>query len=254
MILLNGDGKSNLHTHTKYCDGKDSPEEIVIRAIDLGFNTIGFSGHEYSKLDKVFCMSKKKSKVYQEEISALKEKYKEQIRVLLGVERDYYGHPDGFPYDYVIGSLHYVKQGNTYLTVDYTEMVMRFNVHRYFNRDYMAYVRAYYETIPEVLEKTGGDIVGHFDLITKFNEGGKYFDENSQEYRNIALSALRKTAKNKPIFEINTGAMARGYRTEPYPAKFLIDELNHLGCPMIMTSDCHDAEYLNYGFEMVANP
>ena len=37
--------KQNLHTHTLYCDGKDSVEEMVRAAIDKGFTTLGFSGH-----------------------------------------------------------------------------------------------------------------------------------------------------------------------------------------------------------------
>ena len=39
------DYKQNLHTHTTYCDGKDTPEQVVLKAIEKGFNSIGFSGH-----------------------------------------------------------------------------------------------------------------------------------------------------------------------------------------------------------------
>ena len=35
MKVLNSDGRWNLHTHTKYCDGKDEPEALVRRAIEL---------------------------------------------------------------------------------------------------------------------------------------------------------------------------------------------------------------------------
>ena len=37
--------KQNLHTHSSYCDGKDTPEELVLYAINSGFSSIGFSGH-----------------------------------------------------------------------------------------------------------------------------------------------------------------------------------------------------------------
>ena len=37
--------KSNLHTHTTFCDGKSTVEEDVLSAIDKGFYSIGFSGH-----------------------------------------------------------------------------------------------------------------------------------------------------------------------------------------------------------------
>ena len=35
--------KQNLHIHTTYADGKDKPEEIVVEAINRGFDSIGFS-------------------------------------------------------------------------------------------------------------------------------------------------------------------------------------------------------------------
>lgn len=33
--------KQNLHIHTTYVDGKDSPEEMVVEAIQKGFDIIG---------------------------------------------------------------------------------------------------------------------------------------------------------------------------------------------------------------------
>ena len=42
--------KGNLHTHTTYCDGNNSPEEMVLDAISAGFNVLGFSGHSYTLL------------------------------------------------------------------------------------------------------------------------------------------------------------------------------------------------------------
>ena len=50
------------------------------------------------------------------------------------------------------------------------------------------------------------------------------------------------------VFEINTGAMARGYRTEPYPAQWIVAELRHRGIKRILSSDCHDKSNLLYGF------
>ena len=37
--------KANYHTHTTWCDGKDSPEAVVLAAIGKGFAAIGFSSH-----------------------------------------------------------------------------------------------------------------------------------------------------------------------------------------------------------------
>ena len=43
--------RSNYHTHTLFCDGSDSPEELVLEAIRLGCPEIGFSGHSCLEID-----------------------------------------------------------------------------------------------------------------------------------------------------------------------------------------------------------
>ncbi len=238
---------SDLHVHTKYCDGKNQPEEIVKKAIEMGFESIGFSGHSYTDVDISYCMSCEGTKLYREEIQKLKKKYP-QINILMGVERDYYS-SEGDEYDYVIGSLHYVVKDGVFMDVDNTADMMVENVEKYFNGDYKAYVKSYYDNLRDIVEKTNADIVGHFDLVTKFNEGNKYFDENADWYRELALDTTRCIARHKPLFEVNTGAIARGYRTKPYPAKFILEEINKLGCDIVITSDCHNAENLGYAFE-----
>ena len=248
MKILNPRGNANLHTHTVYCDGKDTPEELVQHAIELGMAAIGFSGHEYSPRDTDFCMSKEGTRAYIDDILRLRETYKDRITIYLGIERDYFGQIDEFPYDYVIGSLHYVEKDGVLLSVDYTEEAMEEHVEKYFGGNYRAYVERYYEILADVVPKTKADIVGHFDLITKFNEGNRYFDEEADWYKEAALRALHKIAASKPIFEINTGAMARGYRSKPYPADFILGEIDKLGCPVILSSDCHDRMYLNHEF------
>lgn len=252
MIVLNPKGNLNLHTHTCFCDGKDEPEEMVKKAIDLGFCALGFSGHEYSVNDEEFCMSRANTLRYREEVLRLKEAYRGQIDIYLGVERDYLGEGDDYPYDYIIGSVHYaLAKDGTPVCVDKSEQDMIADVEKYFGGDYRAYVESYFQSVADVVDKTGCDILGHFDLVTKFNEGYKYFDEEADWYKAAALSALDQVlaSEKKPIIEINTGAMARGYRSVPYPAAFILRELAKSDCAVILSSDCHDKEQLNFGFK-----
>jgi histidinol-phosphatase (PHP family) len=253
MNILNAKGDFNLHTHTKYCDGHDDPEELVLRAIELGFKTIGFSGHEYADYDLDVCMTRENTLKYRAEVLSLKEKYAGRIKIRLGIERDYFSEPDDFPYEYIIGSVHYVKKDGVYISVDDTEEKTERYVEDHFGGDFRSYVEAYYDTIGGIIDKTGADIVGHFDIVTKFNEGNRYFDEHSTWYKKAALRALARVARTRPIVEINTGAMARGYRTRPYPDRFILDEADRLGCPIIVSSDCHNKAELNYGFDRFCN-
>lgn len=239
---------SDIHIHTKYCDGKNSPEEIVKKAIELGFESVGFSGHSYTESDLSFCMNLEDTRKYADEINNLKLKYP-QIDILLGIERDYYYTPDGIDYDYVIGSLHYAEKDGKILSVDESEEVFVNNVREYFNGDYRAFVESYYEKLKNIVTKTKADVVGHFDLVTKFNDGNRYFDEDADWYKKCVCDTLNEIAKSQPVFEVNTGAMSRGYKNKPYPAEFILKEIKRLGCDVVITSDCHNAENLGYAYK-----
>ena len=91
--------------------------------------------------------------------------------------------------------------------------------------------------------------MGHIDLITKFNEGNRLFDMEAPRYLKAARSAIDTLLPLKIPFEINTGAISRGYRTEPYPAKSLRDYIKQKGGTLILSSDAHAKENLFYKFE-----
>ena len=81
---------TDLHVHTNYCDGKNTPEEMVLAAIEKGMECIGFSVHSYTEFDTSFCIKSEKVADYKAEINGLKEKYKDKIRILCGTEMDYF--------------------------------------------------------------------------------------------------------------------------------------------------------------------
>ena len=61
---------SNFHTHTTFCDGENTPEELAVEALRLGCPAIGFSGHSYAPYDEAYCMSPAQTETYKAEISA----------------------------------------------------------------------------------------------------------------------------------------------------------------------------------------
>ena len=77
----------DLHTHTAYCDGDNTPEEMLLSAIEKGFNTYGFSSHSHLSYDESWNMSHAEQKKYVAEVLSLREKYKGKI----GYLRDKYG-------------------------------------------------------------------------------------------------------------------------------------------------------------------
>ncbi len=235
----------NLHTHTVYCDGANTPEEMVTAAIDLGFDTIGFSGHAPAKFDIDWNMDEQALKAYKNEIKILKSKYASQIDVLYGLEIDVFSHCDTSDCDYVIGSTHFLEYGNDYVEFDADADTVANIIRDYFGGDGMKYAKCYYQTMAQLYKYADFDIVGHFDIIAKHCESRNFFDIDSKEYQNAALEALHSLSEKKKVFEVNTGAIARGYRKAPYPAPFILKEMCKLGCTVILTADCHDKRFLN---------
>ncbi len=239
----------DFHIHTNFCDGKDSPEDVVKTAVDMGLKKIGFSSHSYTSFDDGYCMNEKDTENYLKEINRLKLKYQDKIEIYCGIERDYYSDVDTSEFDYVIGSVHYVKHGEKYLSVDLSKDDFVNNAKEYYNGDYFDFARDYFDILSNVYSKTKCNVIGHFDIITKFNEDNSLFDENDERYKKLALSCVDKLINNNVIFEVNTGAMSRGYKTTPYPAEFILKHIAQKGGKICLSSDTHSKDNLCYKFE-----
>ena len=236
----------DLHMHTTWSDGKNTPEEMIEEAIRLGLETVGISDH--SSGDPCG-MTLEQSADYRAEIAALKEKYAGQIRVLCGLERDFL--TDDFnEYDYTIGSVHWLPMPDGHrVSIDWTPEKLREGAEKYFGGDFYALAEAYYAAVARVVEVTKCDIIGHFDLVSKFIEVDPAFDVKHPRYVKAWQQAADELLKTGKPFEVNTGAMSRGYRTEPYPAKDIRDYIRAHGGKLIMSSDAHAKENITYGFK-----
>lgn len=241
----------DLHTHTTFCDGKNTAEEMALWAISLGLETIGFSGHSPLDIEgtREWCILKEEMGKYRGEILRLKEKYKDKINILFGIEQDSFSAPVDMDFDYKIGSVHYVKKGEKHIAVDLDYTALMREIDECFGGDIMAFVADYYALCANVVEMTRCDIVGHFDLITKFNEKYSYIAEDDKKYRSIALSALDAVMENDVMIEINTGAISRGYRKTPYPSRFILERIAQKGGKVVLNSDSHSTKGLLCAFE-----
>ena len=239
---------SNYHTHTTFCDGLDSPEELVLEAIHLGCPEIGFSGHSHLEED-TGSMSEQGTIRYCEEIRRLQKFYEQQIRIRLGIEQDYFSHIDRTLFDYVIGAVHYVEKNGKKYAIDLSREEFQRTAEEVYAGDYYSLVEDYYDLVGSLFEITHCDVIAHFDLITKYNEGNRFFDCDHPRCRRAADEALKKLMEVPVLLEINTGAISRGYRTEPYPERRLWEKWLAAGKELILSSDCHDRRNLLFGFE-----
>lgn len=240
--------KQNLHTHTCYCDGKNTPEEVIRAAREQGFDSIGFSGHSFTAYAQQFCMQPDQTIAYKEHIRRLQAELSEEFPIFCGLEFDMYSDTPLEGYDYVIGSVHYLKKDGQIWGFDRSQQEVADMIDQAFGGDGMAFAKCYYETLAQLPEYGTFDILGHPDILCKHSENVAFFDEESKTYRHAVSEALEALRGKIPLFEVNTGAISRGYRTTPYPSPYLLDEFKRLGFGAVVTSDCHDCRYLDHSF------
>ena len=250
--------KTNFHTHTTFCDGKDSAEAMVEAAIAKGFSAIGFSSHS----DMVADLS-----AYRAEIARLRAASAGRIRVFCGLElelakaipsevlgatpdgrRPTCGTGDG-TFDYLIGSHHFITASDGgFFAIDNSPDELAKGIRDHFDGDAVAFVKAYYAALRSTLS-LDFEIVGHPDLVRKFNVKHPYFDETADWYRAELVKTAEAIAASGKIVEVNTGAISRGWIDDAYPSAEFRALLRARGVRFILSSDAHAAAAIDCAFD-----
>ena len=238
--------RANYHTHTTFCDGTSTAEEMVQQALDLGFVALGFSSH----VDPGIPMD---WEAYAAEVRRLQAAHAGQLDVLVGAELDNFWDRSHCPgAEFVIGSTHYIPVDDPEPLagcVDYAPEVLERCCREHFGSDWYALTRAYFEFEAQVVDRTQCTFVGHFDLVTRFNDQMRSFDEEDPRYLGPAREAMEHLVAQGVPFEINCGAYNRHRKEELYPRRSLLRALREFGGEVLITSDAHQKELLNGGFE-----
>ena len=254
-------GKSNFHTHTTWCDGKDSPAAVVQAAVERGFSDIGFSSHASCPERSPTVMEPGSGLAYVADIRRLQERFADRIRVWLGVEADYIPGvttPEKSRYadlglDYLIGSIHYVvSEDGGRMPVDHSPRELQEGIAAHFHGRVEEFVRAYFRQQREMVSRFDFDVVGHLDLVRKFNAKHPYFDESAAWYREELERTADAVAASGKIVEVNTGAISRGWLDDAYPSRPFRDLLRVRGVRFILSSDAHAAETIDCAFDRFA--
>ena len=269
--------KINLHTHSTFSDGKNTAEEHVLAAIEKGFTVLGFSEHSlhpldpafYSAVDNIWHMEPGRFSEYAATIKALKEKYADRIKILIGFEADYFvrdgiglAAPDKNAYaefspDYLIGSVHFINTPAGFFTVDNKAEEVKKAIDMFYtdtsgNVNGKALVCDYFNAERNMLKTGKFEIMGHPDLIRLRNGALKYFDEKDSWFKEELQLTAKAAASAGVIAEINTGAIARGLMNDIYPCAQFLEYLHECGVPVCINSDAHKAELLDASFDFAA--
>lgn len=243
---------SNAHTHSDWCDGENTLAEMAQAAEKLGFTDLGFTSHSPAPFDPT-CLGVKDESAYQKAVRSLAEK--SLLQISCGLEWDYFSKTPISGYDYFVGSVHYLPpRAGVYRSVDDTPENFAKTLQEWYDGDFLALAQDYYDLVVTHITQNQPKIVGHFDLVTKFNDTLQYLTAKNQDaYEQLALTALKKVVaviqKYDGLVEVNTGGMSRGWTKQAYPAKFLLNYLASEEVPIIITSDTHQVDTLAYAFE-----
>ena len=236
------------HLHTHDSDGKHSPAEVAEQADRNGMKILGFSDHSYLPFEE-FSLPLEKQAIYREEIAALKERYRGRMTILCGIEKDYYSPIEESEFDYAVGSVHYLLCGNEYRPIDLSPASTEETIQIYFGGDPYAYAEAYYRMIADLFTRVKADIIGHLDLLMKFHEKKPRWETEHPRYRHAWKEAIEALLPQEKPFEINSGAISRGWRESPYPAPEMLRYIKARGGRIILSSDSHAKQTLCYQFE-----
>ncbi len=230
----------DLHNHTTRCNhAEGTVDEYIQKAIQLGIDIYGFSEHAPMDFDEKYRLAFEEMQAYTDDILTTKEKYKDDISILLGYEVDWLqGHMSekvlNAKVDYLIGSVHFIDKWS----FDNPEFIGGWK-----KKDIDEIWQAYFEAT-EAMAKSGlFDIVGHLDLIKVF----KFMPK--QDVRLLAKDVLQAIKKSNMVMEINTAGLRKPV-TEIYPSKTLLKEAYALDIPITFSSDAHAVEHIGLGYDL----
>jgi histidinol-phosphatase (PHP family) len=238
---------TNFHTHSHFCDGHAELEEYVRSALDENMHALGFSGHAPLHFETEWTMTPRQLAEYMAIIDELKRAYQDKIPLYKGLEVDYIQgltgpnqyHGQGF--DYLIGSVHVIGQfeDGTYWSFDHTPEHFTEGYEKIFLNDPKALASTYYQAIMEMVQKEPPDIIGHLDLIKKFNDQLGYLDESARWYRDLQQETLEIISQSGCILEINTRGWYKGLSNAPYPGRETLKACRERGIPVTINADAH---------------
>ncbi|WP_293909865.1 histidinol-phosphatase HisJ family protein [Deinococcus sp.] len=229
------------HLHTPLCNhAVGHPREYAQAALDRGLAGVTFTDHipmpEW--FDAPWRMRRDQLGEYVQMVREAQQEFGGRLEVRLGLEADF--HPGTeryvaeilaeYPWDYVIGSVHYIGAWG----FDNPEFVSEYE-----RRDLGALYRHYYALIEGAARSNLFDSIGHLDLPKKFG----HLDQGGMS----ALHALDVIAMQGLSLDFNTAGWRKPVR-EAYPAPDLVRAAAARGIPFVLGSDAHAPAEVGYHF------
>ena len=235
--------RTSYHCHTDLSDGGCTISDHIRAGVAAGLDEIGISEHYTLVPGKTVSWSMAQSGLadYFRALHAAREDAGDRIIVRYGLEADFIPQSVGelgrileaCPFDYVIGSIHFIDDFPVDASADYWEALSQDQ------RNEM--IRAYWARVADMASSGVFDIAGHLDLYKKF--GHKATIDICADI----AAALDAIAEAGMAVELNTSGMH--YCGEVYPSPTILRQCYARGIPALVTSDAHRPEHLTRGYD-----
>jgi histidinol-phosphatase (PHP family) len=236
-----------------------SLEDVVKSAIRAGFSIYGLSEHapryrvEDLFPDEVDLDVDDLARIFESYVDtalALRDRHADRIELLVGFETEVLP-PQGWPeqmlelrrrhreFDYMVGSVHHVGGASIDMTPELAAKVAE----EVGGRD--ALERLYFEGVAEMVERLRPEIVGHFDLIRKFDGAEASFGPGTWKHIERALEVIQAVGA---IVDVNAAPVRR--KMGPvYPLPPVLERACEMGIPVTLGDDSHGPAQVGVGLD-----
>jgi histidinol-phosphatase (PHP family) len=229
--------------HTPLCrHATGEPVDYARRALELGFKEIGFSDHSPMRRDDFddWRMRFDQLGEYVEKVRKAQRDFP-QLTIRLALEVDYLPGQEEWirelatlhPWDYFIGSVHYVSDS---WAIDNPAKLSEWK-----NRDVWEIWSTYFDWLTRAAETGLFEIIGHADLPKKF---GYRPDRDCTPLYETFLNAAKK---NNCALDVNTAGLRKACK-EIYPNRQILELAFQKGVPITFGSDAHAPEEVGMNF------
>lgn len=215
-----------------------------------GIQDLGFSEHAYRfKQTKDILLNpwiKERQTEDIEEYVELILKAKELgLPVKLGIELDFIPGKEKetqkflspYPWDYVIGSVHWIGDWG----FDLDQMKEKWN-----DRSIIKVYEEYFNILKQLLSSKQFDILGHIDVIKVFGHKPEKAEEAQLE--ELYDEIIQFIKESNITVEMSTAGLRKPVG-ELYPSRSLMEKLAREKIPMMINSDAHRPEDVGRGYE-----
>lgn len=239
----------DLHIHSHFSsDCEEKMEDMIKEAIDRKIKVIAITDHiDYDYKDPTINFDFDLD-LFLREIKKLKSKYEKKIKILIGLELGLQKHIIGklktltnqYAFDFIIGSFHTVDSKDLYRGDFYVDRTSKEAWHIYLDEVYST-----------LLKFDNFSVLGHLDLIKRYNEGVRNVDLS--DYKEKLEKIFRLIIKKKIGLEVNTSGLRKTYGlNETLPSKEILQLYYDCGGRIItIGSDSHTKETLANHYERV---